>query len=146
MLDVPSHPASVSIKDFVATQPGLTFKAGRGYYEFTKPEAISKKKHIVLMADDGTLYEGDTARSIANIGDDEKKKVRGDAGSGARTGSMRRIRLTPFVLWCEISVQLRPNELDGFTVRPKHTPQLNGEIHGGCHGWRFSCSPICVSC
>ena len=73
VLDVPMD---CSIKQFVASQPGLTFKAGRGFYEFTKPEAIGKKKEIVLMAADGTLYEGEHARSIARISDEsEKKKI-----------------------------------------------------------------------
>lgn len=78
--------ADGSIKSFVAGQPGLTFKAGNGYYEFTKPETISNKKAIVLMAADGTLYEGDAARAIAGIpaGAGDKKLVPGATPAGYR--------------------------------------------------------------
>ena len=37
-----------SIKDFVQVH-ALLFKAGRGFYEFTKPEIISNKKEVVLV-------------------------------------------------------------------------------------------------
>ena len=38
----------MSIKDFVQRN-SLVFKAGRGFYEFTKPETISHKKEVVLV-------------------------------------------------------------------------------------------------
>lgn len=61
----------MGIKDF-CIKMGITFKVGRGFYEFTKPEIIQKKKEIILM-DKVTkeLYEGDVAREIAGIGPNE---------------------------------------------------------------------------
>ena len=66
-----------SIKQFVEHM-GLVFKAGRGFYEFTKPEKISKKKAIVLMKKDtGDLFEGNGARSLVGLIDyDENRKHR----------------------------------------------------------------------
>ena len=63
----------MGIKDF-CTKMGITFKVGRGFYEFTKPEVVQKTKEIVLM-DKTTkeLYEGDVARVIAGIGSNEEK-------------------------------------------------------------------------
>ncbi len=49
-------------------QLGLTFKPGRGFYEFTKPENISEGKQILLMKKEtGEIYEGDIAREIAGL-------------------------------------------------------------------------------
>lgn len=63
----------MSIKEFVA-ENGLEFKAGKGFYEFTKPETISPKKLVVLMKKDThQLYEGNHARKIAKIGKETKK-------------------------------------------------------------------------
>lgn len=60
-------PADSSIKDFV-TSNKLTFKAGKGFYEFTKPETITTKKKVVLMKKDtGELYEGKGARKIIGL-------------------------------------------------------------------------------
>lgn len=57
----------MSIKEFVIKN-GATFKAGKGYYEFTKPETISEKKLIVLMKKDtGELFEGKHAKKLAGI-------------------------------------------------------------------------------
>ena len=67
----------MGIKDF-CNKMGITFKVGRGFYEFTKPEIIQKKKEIILM-DKTTkeLYEGDAARSIAGIGlNEENAKIK----------------------------------------------------------------------
>jgi hypothetical protein len=64
------------IKDF-CIKMGITFKVGRGFYEFTKPEVVQNTKEIVLM-DKVTkeLYEGDIARVIAGIGtSDSKTKI-----------------------------------------------------------------------
>ena len=44
----------ISIKDFVQRNT-LIFKAGRGFYEFTKPETVSHKKEVVLV-DKGRNY------------------------------------------------------------------------------------------
>lgn len=58
----------IGIKDF-CSKMGIVFRIGRGFYEFTKPEIIQKKKEIILM-DKVTkeLYEGNAAREIAGIG------------------------------------------------------------------------------
>jgi len=59
--------ADTSIKDFVVKM-GLTFKTGRGFYEFTKPEIITDNKEIILMKKTtGELYEGAGTRKLANI-------------------------------------------------------------------------------
>lgn len=56
-----------SIKQYVQ-EMGLIFKAGKGFYSFTKPEIISLKKQIVLMEKGtGRLYEGKAARKLAKI-------------------------------------------------------------------------------
>lgn len=47
---------------------GIRFKAGRGFYEFTKAENIAPTKEIVLRnKDSGQLYEGATARYLAGL-------------------------------------------------------------------------------
>lgn len=62
-----------SIKDFV-TENSLSFKAGKGFYEFTKPETISSKKLVVLMKKDtGDLFEGKKARKIIGLTNENKK-------------------------------------------------------------------------
>ena len=66
----------IDIKRF-AIENGLEFKAGRGFYEFTKSEIISKKKEIVLQKiDTGEIFEGVAARKMLGLVDyDEKSKV-----------------------------------------------------------------------
>ena len=66
----------IDIKKF-AIENGLEFKAGRGFYEFTKSEVISKKKEIVLQKkDSGEIFEGKAARQMLGLIDyDEKAKV-----------------------------------------------------------------------
>ena len=62
----------MGIKDF-CSKMGITFSIGRGFYEFTKPEIIQKKKEIVLMNKiTKEIYEGNVARSIAGIGTNEE--------------------------------------------------------------------------
>lgn len=64
----------VSIKDFVLAQ-GVSFKTGRGFYEFTKPETIQSYKEIILMdPSTGEMFEGDYARTLINapVGKDAK--------------------------------------------------------------------------
>jgi len=62
-----------SIKDFVQDKK-LTFKCGKGFYEFTKPENISSKKRIVLMKKNtGEIYEGKGARKIVGLSKTSKK-------------------------------------------------------------------------
>ncbi|OQV14335.1 hypothetical protein BV898_11453 [Hypsibius exemplaris] len=74
--------AAVSIKAFVQSE-GLTFKTGKGFYEFTKPEQISAKKEIVLMkTSTGELFEGAAARAIAGItAANEARKVAPGVGA-----------------------------------------------------------------
>ncbi len=57
----------ISIKAFVL-ENGLSFKVGRGFYEFTKTETIQAQKEIILM-DRGTgdLFEGGAAREILGL-------------------------------------------------------------------------------
>lgn len=62
----------IGIKDF-CSKMGITFSIGRGFYEFTKPEIIQKKKEIVLMNKiTKEIYEGNVARAIAGIGTNEE--------------------------------------------------------------------------
>jgi hypothetical protein len=65
------------IKGFV-TSNGITFAKGRGFYQLTKPEVISKKKEIILQKKNtGELFEGLSSRRMLNLIDyDEKKKFK----------------------------------------------------------------------
>lgn len=57
----------VSIKEF-AEENDLPFEAGRGFYEFTKPEIISKTKEVVLQRrDTGEIFEGAAARTLLGL-------------------------------------------------------------------------------
>jgi hypothetical protein len=57
----------ISIKSFVL-ENGLTFKAGRGFYEFTKTETIQEKKEIILMErSTGDLFAGAAAREMLGL-------------------------------------------------------------------------------
>jgi len=61
------------IKEF-CVKMGITFQVGRGFYEFIKPEIVQPKKEIVLMhKDTGELFEGDVARTIAGISENEER-------------------------------------------------------------------------
>ena len=54
-------PEKCSIKEFVQNN-SLLFKAGRGFYEFTKPEIISHKKEVVLVDKaTGDMFTGQEA-------------------------------------------------------------------------------------
>jgi hypothetical protein len=58
---------NISIKAFVL-ENGLTFKVGRGFYEFTKTETIQGHKEIILMdRKTGDLFEGEAAREILGL-------------------------------------------------------------------------------
>ncbi|ARF10148.1 hypothetical protein Hokovirus_1_27 [Hokovirus HKV1] len=64
---------SCSIKDFVLENK-LTFKVGKGFYEFTKPETITNKKSVILLKKDtGELYEGRKARKLIGLTNVDKK-------------------------------------------------------------------------
>jgi hypothetical protein len=55
------------IRQFVEAQ-GVTFKPGRGFYEFTKKSTIQDYKEVILMNNDtGDLFSGDKARELAGI-------------------------------------------------------------------------------
>ena len=57
----------ISIKAFVL-ENRLTFKTGRGFYEFTKTETIQGRKEIVLMDRSmGDLFEGEAAREMLGL-------------------------------------------------------------------------------
>ena len=54
-------PEKCSIKEFVLNN-SLMFRAGRGFYEFTKPEIISNKKEVVLIDKaTGDMFTGQEA-------------------------------------------------------------------------------------
>jgi hypothetical protein len=56
-----------AIKDFVL-ENGLTFKKGRGFYEFTKTETIQEYKEIVLQErKTGDLFAGKAARDMLGL-------------------------------------------------------------------------------
>ncbi|MBW4454589.1 MAG: VWA domain-containing protein [Nostoc indistinguendum CM1-VF10] len=57
----------ISIKAFVL-ENGLSFKVGRGFYEFTKTETIQAQKEIILMdRATGDLFEGGAAREMLGL-------------------------------------------------------------------------------
>lgn len=59
--------SDMPIKQFVL-ENGLTFKAGRGFYEFTKTETIQGHKEVVLMdRKTGDLYSGERAREMLGL-------------------------------------------------------------------------------
>jgi len=82
---VPVHPSrfqvlgvdhDVSIKDFVLTN-GLTFKTGRGFYEFTKTVEVQKYKEVVLVnASSGAMWSGHEARTLLGLPDDKTVNLR----------------------------------------------------------------------
>lgn len=56
-----------AIKGFVL-ENGLTFKKGRGFYEFTKTETIQGYKEVILMErKTGDLFEGEKARELLGL-------------------------------------------------------------------------------
>jgi predicted DNA-binding WGR domain protein len=66
----------VPIKQFVLDN-GLSFKVGRGFYEFTKTETIQGYKEIVLMdRATGDLFAGDKAREMLDLPIGETARIR----------------------------------------------------------------------
>lgn len=66
----------IGIKAF-AQENGLTFKVGRGFYEFTKTETIQGHKEIVLMEKNtGDLFEGEYARELLGLPVGETSRIR----------------------------------------------------------------------
>lgn len=55
------------IKDFV-NEHGLTFKVGRGFYEFTKSVTIQPYKEVIVQdKENGEFFSGDAARKLLGI-------------------------------------------------------------------------------
>lgn len=55
------------ISEFVKAQ-GLSFKKGRGFYEFMKSETIQEKKEVVLVDNaTGDMFGGDKAREMIGL-------------------------------------------------------------------------------
>jgi len=66
----------VPIKQFVQDN-GLTFKTGRGFYEFTKTETIQGYKEIILMdRAAGDFFEGEKARELLGLPSGENARIR----------------------------------------------------------------------
>jgi predicted DNA-binding WGR domain protein len=64
------------IKAFVEAN-GLTFKTGRGFYEFTKTETIQGHKEIILMdRATGDFFEGEKARDLLGLPIGETVRIR----------------------------------------------------------------------
>lgn len=62
------------IQDF-CDKMGITFRKGRGFYEFVKSEIIQPQKDIILMdKETGELYEGGVARSMAGMGENKENQ------------------------------------------------------------------------
>lgn len=74
VLDVDS---ACSIREFVEGQ-GLAFRAGRGFYEFTKAETIQSGKEIVLVRRDGSgqMFSGPAARDLLGLPHGETARMR----------------------------------------------------------------------
>jgi hypothetical protein len=65
-----------AIKDFVL-ENGLTFKKGRGFYEFTKTETIQEYKEIVLMdRKTGDLFAGAAAREMLGLPESGSARIK----------------------------------------------------------------------
>lgn len=66
----------IAIRAFVL-ENGLTFKKGRGFYEFTKSETIQGYKEIILMdRKTGDLFAGEKAREILGIPVDANVRIK----------------------------------------------------------------------
>jgi hypothetical protein len=65
-----------AISKFVLAQ-GLTFKMGRGFYEFMKPEMIQEKKEVVLVdKSTGDMFSGEKARRMIGLPYGQRARVR----------------------------------------------------------------------
>jgi hypothetical protein len=64
------------IKDFVVDN-GLTFKTGRGFYEFTKPVEVQEYKEVIIQdKSTGEMFSGNKAREILGIPVGVRAKVK----------------------------------------------------------------------
>lgn len=67
---------NIPIKAFVL-ENGLTFKTGRGFYEFTKKETIQAKKEIILMdRKTGDFFAGEAVRELLGIPQGETVRIK----------------------------------------------------------------------
>ncbi len=67
---------SMPIQTF-AQRNGLIFKAGKGFYEFTKTETVQASKEIVLQQrSTGDLFAGNQARVMVGLPFDEEARLR----------------------------------------------------------------------
>jgi hypothetical protein len=74
--------APTAIKNFV-TDNGLTFKVGRGFYEFTKTVEVQAYKEVVLInKSSGAMWTGAAARSILGLPNDKTVKLAAGAIPG----------------------------------------------------------------
>lgn len=63
-----------SIKEFILEQ-GITFKAGRGFYELTKTEKVGINKEILLYEKDtGKIFNGGQVRDMLKLSPQENVK------------------------------------------------------------------------
>ncbi len=78
------HPARFQVLSVVNTGPikafvlatGIEFKAGRGFYELTKTESITRKKEIILQhITNGNFYTGVKAREMIGLEPTVTKRV-----------------------------------------------------------------------
>ena len=79
--------SDTAIKDLVKRH-GLTFKAGRGFYQFTKTVTIQNHKEVVMRDDaSGDMFTGSDARNLLGLPDhcsavlkpEQVKKLHGEA-------------------------------------------------------------------
>jgi hypothetical protein len=74
----------VAIQTF-ATENGLLFKKGRGFYEFTKSVTVQDYKEVILMDNaTGDMFSGEKARELAGIPSGRTANV--SPGSGKLVG------------------------------------------------------------
>eukprot|EP01117_Protostelium_nocturnum_P000817 TRINITY_DN1100_c0_g1_i1.p1 TRINITY_DN1100_c0_g1~~TRINITY_DN1100_c0_g1_i1.p1 ORF type:complete len:157 (+),score=47.29 TRINITY_DN1100_c0_g1_i1:119-589(+) len=72
LVDVSSHDWKVS--DFVK-KTGADWKQGRGYYQFNKAEKVQSYKEIIVLDKAGKLHEGNGARKLLGLPEDEDAKI-----------------------------------------------------------------------
>lgn len=67
---------NTDIKSFVQ-ETGATFRKGKGFYQFTKPEMIQENKEVVLInKKTGDMFSGAEARNFIGLPFGERGKIR----------------------------------------------------------------------